>query len=572
MLGLDKFTDTRANADPSVVHTAVDKSWAQSIATESAHFLCGAAYGLMQAPADGIQQLVSQESENASPLHIVDAPADGDKFGQAGRLVGSAVEFWLVNAAVGKLSGIGKLRAISTASREAIKMGLTGAAVAAATPVTESDHFGLRKGAAIIEAVGAYSTFGAINGKVNSMGLLGRAGFRSYLNDGLIYGLSGTASGLVGSELHAGLTQQRPASLEELGVGAGQNMLLGFALASIDHVMPVKSLKIEPASDGAATSKLSTEKWVADHYDGKTEIRSPILTLLAENTPELRPPNYGELRTRAFAEKNSQDLSLGDWAPEQRVSVVKELRRLSSTKVWTDANIDAFISRFTTPKLVGLVSDFDRTSRPIAQAMTKVEEEVARHPELAKHSPTAISYDKATREALRNAGHGKFLDLVDEANSLRSKGFNPPEQQLMNAELQSQINAISANVGVPKVTFVGYAAEAGQSIDGYMEVGMGRNPAMSAETLERTLHEFNHHIQGPLYGTETLAYVAKYPVYSGLKRLGLANDIPRMQAPNTREEYLKNYIGTTIEVQSYATGLLGRIRALASGLPSENKT
>jgi len=551
------------------LRTIAEKSQPQNVQADLSYFLRGAEYGIFQKPADGMTQLFSGGQQNTASMQIVDAPAEGDKFGQAGSAVGSAIDFCLIDMAVGRLSGIGQLAATSTARMEALKMGLTGALVAAATPVQESDHFGLRKTAAFVDNVGEFAIFGAINGKATSLGLMGRPGFRSYLSDSIVYGLSGTASGLVGAELHTGLTKGRLATFKELGVGAGENMALGFALAGFDHIVPGNKLKIDTAPDGAKTSKLTTEDWVAQHYDGQTEIRSPILTFLAESRPELRPPDYEVLRLKAFAENNTVDLSLGDWAPEQRTTVITELRRMGNSKLWTDQNIDAFISRFTTPDLVARVSDYEGAVRPVNEAIAKAQDALAKHPELAGKRLEALRYDPKAREEIKNAGNGDLLDLIDEVGNLQYKTFASPEEKSMNESLQSTLDKVSSEIGLPRAKIVGNTGQSGQSFESYIEVGLGHTPALSAESLERTIHEFNHHLQGPIYGKETLTYLAKYPIYKGLSRLGWIDEIPPMQQANSTAEYFSNYIGTTKEIESYSIGLLSRLRALAAGRPSE---
>ncbi|MBS2003912.1 MAG: hypothetical protein JST44_20565 [Cyanobacteria bacterium SZAS LIN-5] len=136
-------------------------------------------------------------------------------------------------------------------------------------------------------------------------------------------------------------------------------------------------------------------------------------------------------------------------------------------------------------------------------------------------------------------------------------------------KLKAELNGISADLGIPPLLSLNISASRyGSTIRNDLYVGLGNPPKVDPITAEHIYHEFNHHTQGPMHGIETIAYYAKTPVYSVLKRVGLIDEIPLMQATRTRNEYMAKYIGSTSEREAWATGLLVRLRAIAAGIPN----
>ncbi len=547
-----------------------------SLLSECGTFLSSVKYSIIQEPYDGVRQLLSHANITVAPRHLADKPLQSDGFAIAGSFVGSTVKFWLVNQAMGKLTRIGRLGATSTWQAEALKMGLTGSAIEAATPISEDGQFARHKATSMIESLGSFAVFGAANGQANELGLLGRAGFRTYLADSIVNGLSGTASGITGAELHALLQHGRTANLTELAGSAAGNMALGFGLASLDRLMPGRGIRLKAAADGCRTSDASTEEWVSKHYDGKTEIRAPILTWLAENKPKLRPPNYQELRARAWQETSPVDLNLSDWASHQRPSVIRELRRLSQSALASDSNIDAFISRLTRPHLQNLASEFGKSVEAEKQSQRELEKEWSKHPELANTSLLDLLYNQQTREQLKAAGNENLLELATRYEKLGNQADRAPEKKLFEQALQIEFDAIRKELGSPQLEVHPVAMVGGECDDHpaqRMWIGTGEQPSMSATTLKTAYHEFTHHIQGGrLYGKETLAYYAKLPFYKVSQFLELQDSIPispeqAILKIATRRQFINSYVGYSNERQAHAIALLTQIRAIAAGLP-----
>lgn len=551
-------------------HGATAAAIDHSAWSECKSFVKGAEYCLVQDTYDGVRQELGHSGVTLAPRHFSDKPSNFDAAGRAGDFAGEVAKFWLVSQAAGKVTGIGALRAASTWKSEGLKMGLTGSMVAATTPVSEHGHFARDKSESVIEGLGSMATFGAVNGASNEIGLLGRAGYRTCLGDGAVYGFSGAISGVAGEEIHSLMTGGEGMCMSSLGKMAATNAVLGFGLAGIERLRPVQAIKFQAITDGAPTSTVSTEDWAAVHYDGKKAIRSPILTWLAEHKPELRPANYAELKAAAWQDKGAVSLSLGDWAPQERRAVLAELRRMGQKDLVKDSNIDAFISRFAQPKLQAAAEQYAQSVKPVEQAYDDLDSMIGSRSEFAGRSAEELMDHAELSEKLKLPENRDLLAQVNKIADLQGELSARPEEATLQRAIQTQYDALNAEFGLPSLKAHVHVGQDASTDYGSLFIGMGETPSISAETVERGYHEFTHHAQGFFKGAETLKYVAKLPYYIGANLIGLRDSLPALQNTSTRELFLNSYVGSSIEKQAYATGFLARLRSLAAGLPSDN--
>jgi hypothetical protein len=267
---------------------------------------------------------------------------------------------------------------------------------------------------------------------------------------------------------------------------------------------------------------------------------------------------------KAFADKGPINLSVSDWAPEQRPTLIKELRRLSHKKLATDSNIDAFISRIAAPQVQELAAGYATSLEPLKRARSAVQLEISRHPDLADKRPLNFLYgiervpDLPCYSALREKVQS--WSILD-----RSEYTSPAKSELKNA-LQSKFDELTIEAKLPAVFIEVSPTASGTQIGKVLWLGVGETPAISALTLERAYHEFNHHGQG----LDTKAFFLMYPrhvFYKIGKRFGLKDPNPCYQSWKNADEYFNKYVGSSREKQAWASGLLTRMRALSAGLP-----
>ena len=493
------------------------------IAEQSKSFAWGVEAGLLQEPLDAVRQIayhagISKEKPgvgSSSPYDsqreksTADSQTTDSLAFQAGKTVGKIAEFWLINRAVGAVSGIGQINALSTTGSEALKMGMSGAVSGMLTPVDDK-NFASEKLAGIVSEGASFATFGAVQGRFSELGVLGRPGFRAFWQDATVNATAGALSGAVSADVHSVITTGKVASIEVIGSSMLQNAIMGAGFSALDHSLPRASVKIRPDADGIKGSALSSEDWAANVYDSSHgELKSPILTWLTEKNMVPKPQNYDQVKEALWAQKNTVELSLADWSPQQRPAVIQALRRIGHPDLGKDANIDAFLSKLTTS------------------------------------------------------------DATEKFNAFQAAPTSRNESAALSKNIFGTLSGIADDIGVPRLRSVNvYAGNSSMRIGDTLDLGLGKEPALNAMSADNIYHEFTHHTQGQFRDPETLIYVAKYPFYSAAKRLGIIDEIPTMQNAQNRKDYLNQYIGSTQEKEAWATGLLVRIRAVAAGMPN----
>ncbi len=550
------------------------------IALQSRLFAHGVETGLIQEPLDAVWQIASHAGAAVRP--VGDSAAlpkqavalegqDGIAF-IAGKTVGKVAEFWLINRAVGAVSGIGNINALSTARSEALKMGISGAASGLLTPVSDK-NFGVEKFAGIASEGASFATFGAIAGKAGEFSFLGRPGFRKLWQDAAVNGTAGALSGVVNVDANSLLTTGSLASLDKVGTSMLQNAIMGVGLSALDHSLPRASITIKRDTNGIKGSAQSSEEWSSSVYNtSHGDLRSPILTWLADKNLVPKPAGYAELRQSAWLERNAVDLSLADWSPQQRPAVIQALRRVAHPDLGKDSNIDAFISKLTTSDTITKIAAFKQVETPKAEARDELQRLMAANPAFKDIFPERLLYSPALKPQLDLPENAAVKQSLDRFAILNKSHFTQPansEGGALDKDLLSKMNGVAKEIGIPNLKAVhAQASDSSSRMGDELYLGLGKVPDLNAVTMDTMYHEFTHHTQGLLSGKETLIYLAKAPYYMAAKRLGLIDDIPMMQSPKNRQEYIHTYVGSEHEKQAWATGFLVRLRAMAAGLPN----
>lgn len=541
------------------------------IGAQSRSFAIGLEKGLVEEPLDAIRQIAYHTGFSSQPIKPtqIEPEVESSAAFQTGKMVGKVGEFWLINRAVGNVSGLGHLNALSTKNSEALKMGISGAVSGALTPVNDN-NFAREKLAGIVSEGAAFATFGGITGVAAENGFLGRPGFRSLWHDAGINATAGAISGGVGVNLDSLISKGQIASAETTESAMLQNAIFGAGLAAIDHSLPRVPRNIQATGSGIKGSAHSTENWSANVYNSDLgDIRSPILTWLADKNLVPKPPKYEALRNRAWRDEGSTDLSLSDWTPQQRPAVIQAVRKVAHADLGRDANIDAFIGRLTRSDNLEAIDAFRLSQEPVLHSANKIKDLMSANPAFKSMPLEQVLYDASLKPLLNQPENAALQKALGEYSEISRNTLGTSEMTAAKQKLKAELNSVAADLGIPPLLSVNVSASRyGNAIRNDLYVGLGNSPKVDSITADHIYHEFTHHAQGPMHGIETIAYYAKTPVYSALKRVGLIDEIPLMQETRTRNEYMAKYIGSTSEREAWATGLLVRIRAIAAGIPN----
>jgi hypothetical protein len=536
----------------------------------------GAFDELAQKPYQSIRQAASHMGGIELPeWHPVKPPEQNSIGAAAGRLAAGVVEFWGLSLGVGKLAGIGRLAPTSTVASETIKMAGTSGAISLLQPLEGDQDFAKKKLFSLAEGAGAGAAFGGVAGGLNKFGLFGRAGQRGLIGESLANGVAGLGAGTVaGATDWISGNKSLGDAMDTVATSAITGAGFGVLNRAVFGRTPI-SLTRHP--DGrAADSALKTERWVSENYDGREPIRSPILTLLAEKNPALRPPNYEPLREAAFAQKRT-DLSLGDWAPEQRPAVIQALRKWARTDLANDSNLDAIISRFNRPEVAQRLDRLNSTFSDLDFRLGMIAKHIERHPELSDLRPYQVARTMPLEKVQkRDSTLGVIRqDIVN----LERVAASTEAYRAASATLRSELNAISRESGMPPVavaldygTYGVYNPVVGQKINrkfvlGDSEIIAGFSGGLTATNVEIATHEWNHHRQGFLGYEPWLHALKRATYYPVAKKVGLIDEIPALQQTKTSEQYIHHYVAMRMETESWSVGLLTRIRAMMAGLP-----
>ncbi|MBS2003867.1 MAG: hypothetical protein JST44_20340, partial [Cyanobacteria bacterium SZAS LIN-5] len=386
------------------------------IGAQSKLFSKGLEKGLVDEPFDAIRQIAYHTGFSSQPIKPtqIEPEVESSAAFQTGKMVGKIGEFWLINRTVGNVSGLGHLNALSTKNSEALKMGISGAVSGAFTPVNDS-NFAREKLASIVSEGAAFATLGGITGVAAENGFLGRPGFRSFWHDAGINATAGAISGGVGVNIDSLISKGQMASAETTKSAMLQNAIFGAGLAAIDHSLPRVPRNIQATGNGIKGSAHSTEDWSANVYDSRLgDIRSPILTWLADKNLVPKPPKYEALRDRAWRDEGSTDLSLSDWTPQQRPAVVQAVRKVAHADLGRDSNIDAFIGRLTSSDNLAAIHAYRLSQEPVLRTAGKIEDLMSANPAFKGMPLEQILYDDSLKSILNQPENATLQKAIRE--------------------------------------------------------------------------------------------------------------------------------------------------------------
>ncbi|MFN8552206.1 MAG: hypothetical protein U0103_12010 [Candidatus Obscuribacterales bacterium] len=292
--------------------------------------------------------------------------------------------------------------------------------------------------------------------------LVRRAGRRGIAESISLHAFSGAVGGATNAELEA-LTHGKAAPdldtfLNRTKQYAAFGAVFGIADATINraHVRLAKA-----DNELGRTNAQTSEDFIRNHVNESTPMRSPMLTWLAENRPELRPPNYeaykADIVTKATLDR--PHLGLIDWPVEQRPQVLAEVRKIASrTQLSSDANIDAFISRLDVPEFRDYASAPRVEARSQAysawsSASERLQNFIAADPALNEMSIAKIVTSPEVQKA-----HPKLGPLIEEVSTAEKAYGDMVRDHLaqtnIEAALGKTVNSIADDAGLPQINRV----------------------------------------------------------------------------------------------------------------------
>lgn len=189
-------------------------------------FLHGTAYTAVQKPIDGLTQLANHIKPGLLPhLQLVDAAKEQSVPESAGELVGTVVDFIILQKLLGKAAP--GLFGAKAATPMWLKMGATGAAYESMMPVQENGNYFLDKARNVAISAGTFAAMGAISDYVGP-----KAG-----NSFVGKVMAGGEGGLAGGEAEVGLRDllyQRKPTYEDLKT-IGKYTAFGAMVGAADY-------------------------------------------------------------------------------------------------------------------------------------------------------------------------------------------------------------------------------------------------------------------------------------------------------------------------------------------------
>jgi len=475
----------------------------RTILSGPADLLQSSAYTFLQSPIDGVTQIVSKVTgTHLQPLQIISAPSEHNGWTFAGDTLGSVAQFVL--ASKGLRLGLAKAGVMSAAAPMTIlETTATGAAVDVLHPVSDSENNFLW--AKVRNAGIAAGTFAVMSGTSNLVGqidFVGRAGRRGIAESIGVNAFSGMMGGMANAELEAVGHGKLAPDADTLTSRTAQYAAFGALFGVADATLNRAKIVITPAKNSAHENVPTTEEYVA-HLN--RPLKSPLLTWIAENRPNLRPPNYeaykASIGTTPTAEL--QHLDLNDWSVQQRPLVLSEIRKIASrTQLSSDSNIDAFISRLNIPEL----HDYASPSRVAlrtqaytgwAEASGRLDAYITADPVLREMHLGNLLKDTKLQETNPQL-KGLIADVGTTEGAYRDLVAAHVAETNVNSALTKTLNGIAKEVGLPKLNGVEITNDhrQGSYASQDLKIGIGENvvkDGLTAETAETGLHEFVHH-------------------------------------------------------------------------------
>ncbi len=470
-------------------------------------FVQATAHTFVQTPIDGVTQIFNKvTNQNLHPLELISAPKESNNWTFAGDTVATVGQFVL--ASKGLRSGLTRAGMVNAAAPAKLwETVLSGTAVDVLHPVADNEpNFLLAKTRSAAIAAGTFAAMGGTSQFLADNDFVRRVGRRGIAEGISLQAFSGAAGGVANAELEAVLHGKPGADLNTLLSRAGQYAAFGAVFGIADATLNKAKVNLTPADNNIArTTALTSEEFIRNNVNDASPMRSPMLTWLAENRPNLRPPNYeaykAEIVTRPTLER--QHLALNDWPIEQRPQVLSEIRKIASaTKLSSDANIDAFISRLDIPELKAYASPARVAARTNAYEGWSTASERLLNYVAADSSLNEMPLSKIVKNVDLQQTHPALGPMIEEISAAEKTYSDLVRTHAIETKvepaLNKTLNEIAQEAGLPKLGSVkvmsneadGTYQSAGRIVslnDRILRTGL------SSATAETSVHEFVHH-------------------------------------------------------------------------------
>jgi hypothetical protein len=471
-------------------------------------FVQAAAHTFIQTPIDGVTQIFNNvTNQKLQPLEIISAPKEKNNWTLAGDTIATVGQFVIANKALRSgMSGMGM--ANPNAPAKLWETVASGTAIDFLHPVDPNEkNFFVAKARNAAISAGTFAAMGKTSELMSEADFVRRAGRRGIAESIGLHAFSGAVGGMTNAELealgHGKITPDADTMLDRIKQYAAFGAVFGVADATINRA----NIKLTGANNEIGrTNAPTTEEFVRNNINESTPMRSPMLTWLAENRPNLRPPNYEAYKSEILTKPTLDRPHLGliDWPAEQRPRILEEVRKIASrTQLSSDANIDAFISRLDIPELrdfssPGRVETRSQAYSTWSQASEKLQNYVAADPALNEMSLTKI----VTTPELQQS-HPALGPMIEDVSAAEKAYSNLVKTHVaetkVDSALNTTMNTIAQDAGLPDINRVRVLRN--DSADGTYH-SEGRvfsvndrvlRSGLSPSTAETTVHEFVHH-------------------------------------------------------------------------------
>lgn len=217
----------------------------------------GLVHASLESPVNALLQVGAKAvgSEHMPKLSISGAPAADSYAGMAGRIAGTAIDFYILNKvaspAFDKL-GI----ANNTLGSNALRMGMTGAVYEGLLQESDpnSKNFLADRVKAAVVGGATFATMSAASSQVDKLGLFAVPEARTLLGSAVYGAVTGTAAGFVHTESSAILHQGRLATFDEMGADLAKYATFGAFFGAVGYASNQVTNKIRESNDSRPTS------------------------------------------------------------------------------------------------------------------------------------------------------------------------------------------------------------------------------------------------------------------------------------------------------------------------------
>ncbi|MBI2810586.1 MAG: hypothetical protein HYX67_07150 [Candidatus Melainabacteria bacterium] len=473
-----------------------------------ADFVHAAAHTFIQTPIDGVTQIFNKTtSQNLHPLELISAPKENNNWTFAGDTVATVGQFFLAQKGLRSgLSGMGVVSATDpTRLWETVAAGTAVDILHPVDPNEKNFLWAKTRNAAI--SAGTFAAMGGTSKLLADGDMVTRVGRRGLAESISMHAFSGAVGGMTNAELEALGHGKAAPDLDTFLNRTKQFAAFGAVFGAVDATLNRANVNFAKADNEIGRrSAPSTEDYIRNNVNDASPLRSPMLTWLAENRPNLRPPNYeaykADILTKPTVDR--PHLGLNDWPVEQRPQVLAEIRNIASkTQLSSDANIDAFISRLDIPEFREYSSPARVEARNEAysdwsKASEKFQKYVEADPVLNEMTTAKI----VTSTELQQS-HPALGPMINEISAAEKAYTDLVQRHVAETKIEpamnKTLNALADEAGLPDLGSV--KVTGADPADGtYMSNGRVLSvndrilrTGLSPETAETAYHEFVHH-------------------------------------------------------------------------------